>query len=800
MKRRNDVTARHSLNKKFIEIIITATKATSTGISIEQLRQFIVDRFMHETLTDIERFFLNPEYDNEISKKMIIICTHLRAIGRNNAYNIVRGFEKQPLLDTGIHTKTVAHMIKEISMVSFVCMEVFNEFTHETICEFQEMCEIKIEKLYRPEYINFDEKALVNLSNVQIPEDVAIVLSFGPKFCFPPKDNVWNTVELVDDFCAHMENSFPIETHFEAYKQFAIEFNLRSKIHRVTRELWLDFLHYRVKKFFLKHDNLLVARSDKGKHTVVIEKDTYYQKLKALVESTTDYERINDIDIKKLEDKNNRFVKILIKNYCIEEDISYLYKDFTCFPAQLYGLFKVHKVGLPLRPIVSACAAPGFKLAKFISELLSTVFWETGFHIKDSSTFVKRIKNLEISESDILISYDVVSMFTNLPIDHIIDIVHSRENEIMERFGLRFDTLKIMLLFLLKECAFFSFDKTLYRQKDSLAMGSPLSPILAKILMTHLIECSLKKLSFKPKFLGLYVDDSLWVVNVNQVSAISAILNEYHPKIKFTLEKEVEGTINFLDVQIIRKKNELITNWWSKPFASSRLLNYVSHHERACITETARAFIIRVLSLSDGRFFHENKSKLEHILRMNSFPETEIIALLRENYTYMIPQRKSEGYDGQYVPIKFRSMFTSRLKKKIQPFLQNARLVGTPDRCDSKHFSYLKDVIDLANKINVILIATCQCKKKKILRHTKFKQRANTCLETIPPIKKELKCKQDAHVIHHIEVIQCKNSTSTQRKYKLLNFYFRKLLLDTEKKCPIFKIKERNGRLILRTK
>lgn len=768
--------------------------------ALHHLDRPTVTHLIEDTFLSTSLRLYTPVHNGSF-RRMIIACHQLIQIGKIQAKNIINSLENSKPINLKPYFKKITSLTNTLSHDPSFCKSIFDKFVQDTINEAQELEEIAIERSYRPTHTVFDQKAIINLTDISIPGDISLVLSFGPKFCFPPKNNLLNTVEFLDDFCFHLDYDFPIETHLETYKQLSIEFNHQYGKSRKTREIWLDFLHYRLNNFLRNHPNLLITRSDKGKHTVLLSKEMYEAKMCQLVTSTDDYVSIDNLSADELEAKNNRFVQILISKGTIEKKDAYLYKDVTCFIAQLYGLIKIHKENKPVRPIVSACAAPGFKLAKLFTSILSSVFCEMGFHVKDSMDFVERVKQVKLAPHDILISFDVVSMFTNLPIDHLISIIETRKNTFTSRFNINFDTLKAILIFILKECAVFSWNNTYYKQKDSLAMGSPLSPILAKILMTHLIDTILGSLDFKPKFLALYVDDSFWVVDSDQLNPIFNKLNQYHPKIKFTLEKEKKNTLNFLDVSVIRDELTLITNWYSKPFSSDRLLNYFSHHESTCVIETAKAFIRRVLTLSDGRFFHENKVSLERILRANSFPETEIIGLIRENYTFMKPTPKKDKFTGTYVPIKFRGLFTSRLKSKIHPFLLNARLVGTPDRADSKHFSYLKDIIQLKNKINGVLIISCKCKAKKIIRHTDFAQRVDNILAKLSTcLSGPSRCSTNTHCFSSYSFIQCKNSTSAKRKHQMLSYFYRKDLIDTKFDIPIFKIYEQNDLLKVSTK
>lgn len=651
----------------------------------------------------------------------------------------------------------------------------------------QEIREIKIEKEYRPFSVNFDEKAIVNLTKLDIPEDILLALSFGPKFCFPPSNRIEHIITFLDYFIEHLELSFPMETHFEAYRQLSIEMSKNVHFVKPDREIWLDFLNYRISSFKRLNKDVCITKSDKGKHTVLINKCEYIKKMDELVVSTEDYIEIGNVDITKLEQRNNSFVRILRKQGTIQEEYCY---NYCTLIAQMYGLIKIHKENFPVRPITAACSAPGFALSKFFTNILSKIFYEDGFHIKNSKYFVEKIKTVNVYTDEVMISFDVVSMFTNIPIEHMLNLIEKRSDLIFHSYKIDFKFFRVIMLFLLRDCAIFSWDNTSYRQKDSLAMGSPMSPILAKILMTDVIKTTLSKLKHKPKCLALYVDDSFWVVKRTEVNHILDILNSYHDRIKFTVEIENNKQINFLDITITRVSDRLVHRWFKKPYASSRLLNYFSHHEKACIMETAKAYVRMVLNLSDPSFYHENEPILIDILRKNSFPETEIMSVMYENYTFMKPLPKSCGFDGKYVPIKYRGCLTQKLKYKIHPFLDGARLVGVPDRTNSKQFSYLKDSIDIKLKTNLVIICSCVCRTKLILRRTNYHERAD---KTIALLQKEHfsadnKCTVYKHVFNKVSGIQCKNFPSTKRIYNMLAYTHRRKLFATNYEMPEFKI------------
>ena len=82
-----------------------------------------------------------------------------------------------------------------------------------------------------------------------------------------------------------------------------------------------------------------------------------------------------------------------------------------------------------------------------------------------------------------MISLDVKSLFTNMPLDCAIDIILKRiyeNNEIVTSITKK--EMKEMLILCTKK-VHFTFESRTYVQTDGVAMGSPLGPVLADIFM-----------------------------------------------------------------------------------------------------------------------------------------------------------------------------------------------------------------------------------------------------------------------------------------------------------------------------
>ena len=148
-----------------------------------------------------------------------------------------------------------------------------------------------------------------------------------------------------------------------------------------------------------------------------------------------------------------------------------------------------------------------------------------------------------IEEGEIFNSHDVVSLFTNTPINESLDVIKKRlqnDKSLKQRTLLSVDDVIELLRFVLTT-TYFLFRGKIYKQRFGAAMGSPVSPVVANLYMEFLEEKAIASapLDFKPRMWRRYVDDVLEIVKSDQVDNLTDHLNATDPtnNIKFTYEK-----------------------------------------------------------------------------------------------------------------------------------------------------------------------------------------------------------------------------------------------------------------------
>ncbi|XP_066984717.1 uncharacterized protein [Macrobrachium rosenbergii] len=174
----------------------------------------------------------------------------------------------------------------------------------------------------------------------------------------------------------------------------------------------------------------------------------------------------------------------------------------------LYGLPQIHKESTPSRPIMTSYDIPNYKLAKLLVPLLAPL--TSNNHSLNNSTSFKEA--VLCQDPDLfMVSLDVESMFTNVPVGKTIQIILDKifvtHDTVYNNFN-KSDFKELLQLAVLDTA--FVFSGKSYKQIDGMAMGSPLGPTFANIFMCSLEDHILDNcpLAYHPLFYRRYIDDT----------------------------------------------------------------------------------------------------------------------------------------------------------------------------------------------------------------------------------------------------------------------------------------------------
>ena len=166
-----------------------------------------------------------------------------------------------------------------------------------------------------------------------------------------------------------------------------------------------------------------------------------------------------------------------------------------------YLLPKIHKgvIPPPGRPILSANDCPTEKISGFVDFFLRPFVSKLPSYIKDTSDFITKLEALDpLPEESLLVTFDVHSLYTNIPIEEGLRCAARTLIRNRDRTEKPSTTELVQLLQLVLKCNNFEFNEEHYLQISGTAMGSRVAPSYANIFMGDLEENKLLKFPQNP--------------------------------------------------------------------------------------------------------------------------------------------------------------------------------------------------------------------------------------------------------------------------------------------------------------
>ena len=473
----------------------------------------------------------------------------------------------------------------------------------------------------------------------------------------------------------------------------------------------------------LKKDrSFVICKPDKGNGVVLMNKIDYIKKMETILSDTSKFvpftQDLFKVGVIHREDHLNSFLRKLRKEKLINESD---YNSMYCTSAQpgiLYGLPKVHKQGAPLRPILSACNTHHYNVAKFLVPLLHPITMSQ-YSLKDSFHFLKEISEVNTSNC-VMASFDVTSLFTNIPLDETIDLcLNTLENDghLFHRLGR--DKFKALLTLAVKDSTFL-FNGKAYSQVDGVAMGSPLGPTLANAFMAQneinwLANCPSH---FKPIFYRRYVDDTFAVFRDSEHCELFLnYLNMQHRSIQFTCEMETKETLPFLDVLVKREGSKLATSVYRKPTFTGLGMKFTSCLPSFYKFNLIKTLVYRAYCISSSYLsFHHDICFLKKFFCDNGFPINKVESTMGKTITKLVsvsePAQRSHPETRLQIVIDFWGnssyKFRNELVRLMKGYYPNTevRIIFKAAKTIGSVFSY-KDRIPSELQSGVVYNYTC---------------------------------------------------------------------------------------------
>ena len=247
---------------------------------------------------------------------------------------------------------------------------------------------------------DYRDRWVINLSHTELNTHQKNVLAKGLNFAITlnhlPKEDF---VVAVEKACHSMEEE--VAEGFRSAK--CPQSNLTVQEQQAVSDL-------------KSNPTVMVLPADKGRATVVLDKAEYEEKVLHMLSDEKTYQKLKKDPTASCKRKLVSILSRLKDEGKLSDDLYIgLYPTSEKIP-QLYCLPKVHKKDVPFRPIVDYTGSIGYNTSRFLADILNHLIGKTEQFIKNSKHLAEELSNIHIEEDEILVSHDVVSLFTNTPV------------------------------------------------------------------------------------------------------------------------------------------------------------------------------------------------------------------------------------------------------------------------------------------------------------------------------------------------------------------------------------------------
>ena len=334
------------------------------------------------------------------------------------------------------------------------------------------------------------------------------------------------------------------------------------------------------------------------------------------------------------------------------------FKDKHVVPV-FYGIPKIHKLPVKMRPIIPCHSAIQNPAAKFCSKKLKPLVKAAQTIIHGTKDLAQKLSKLQIDRHrrKYIVTGDVVAYYPNIPIDHCLDIVAKLYDDAhdLNRGGLGENdeaTLREALVF--HKCLRLGnlnlvtqFKDTFYRQTVGLAMGVADSPDLANLYGWYFERnCGVLNNLDIPLY-GRYIDDCLGIVYANSeqdaINKMSVVKFDNcviewsasatsQPFLDMTLYVDSEGRIQHMPYRKARSHQERVP--------------WISHHPLDVKRGTFIGEMSRLATLSS--IFTHYKDAIDSLVGLyikRGYPSDLVMKWMRDNFRVRWEKRLSVNSD-----------------------------------------------------------------------------------------------------------------------------------------------------------
>ncbi|UYV76749.1 K02A2.6-like [Cordylochernes scorpioides] len=244
--------------------------------------------------------------------------------------------------------------------------------------------------------------------------------------------------------------------------------------------------HLKILKRLKNTRSLVITKSDMGSNTVILNQQDYHSKMLILLQDTDTFLPITPQERNFILNKFKTSLSRLKRSSSISPEHHRSFISNLSSSTYIYGLPKVHKPGIPLRPITSYHLSPAYPLSKYLFYFLYPLLGSkrSCYSVADTPSFVSEVIALQPTPHHVMCSYDVTSLYLSLPHSLIMESI----NLFLTTVNLDPPTISTItqLVSICQDMGTFTYKQDYYKQIRGSPMGSPLSSIAAEIVMIRI--------------------------------------------------------------------------------------------------------------------------------------------------------------------------------------------------------------------------------------------------------------------------------------------------------------------------
>ncbi len=149
---------------------------------------------------------------------------------------------------------------------------------------------------------------------------------------------------------------------------------------------------------------MFITVADKGNRTIIMLISDYESKMSDLLNDQATYKQLKFDTTDSLHARLDYIATTFLKKGWINENN---FKDITMFNAaapKIYGQPKIHKRGIPLRPVVASYESPNCKASKFLADILKNLTQSSKYNVKNAPHFVNEVRSTRLDTDDRCVS------------------------------------------------------------------------------------------------------------------------------------------------------------------------------------------------------------------------------------------------------------------------------------------------------------------------------------------------------------------------------------------------------------